>query len=150
MKKPARLILATFLLAGLSAAQPAAQAPRVTASTELTLFNLDVVVTTPSGDAVHGLKAEDFEIRHGGKLIKATNFHEVRGTAFPAVSVDPIPPADAPEQAARPPRPPSPDRRGASSSSSTGSRSPTRSSGASSSTRSGGSSRRASRGTTRG
>ncbi len=71
MKKPARLILANFLLAGLSAAQTPAQAPRVTASAELTLFNLDVVVTTPAGDAVHGLKAEDFEVRHGGKTDQA-------------------------------------------------------------------------------
>ncbi len=113
MKKPACLILAIFLLAGFSAAQPTAQVPRVTASTELTLFNLDVVVTTPSGDAVHGLKAEDFEIRHGGKLIKATNFHEVRGTAFPAVSVQPIPAAEAQVQTA-PPAPvaePRPKRR---------------------------------------
>ena len=100
MKKPARLILAPLLLAGFSAAQPAAQAPRVTASAELTLFNLDVIVTNSFGDAVHGLKAEDFEVRHGGKLIKTTNFHEVRGTAFPAVSVVPIRPGDAPGEAA--------------------------------------------------
>ena len=148
MKKPACLILANFLLAGFSAAQTPAQAPRVTASAELTLFNLDVVVTTPAGDAVHGLKAEDFEVRHGGKTIKLTNFHEVRGTAFPAVSVDPIPTGGTPDVA--PPRSlrePRPKRR--SSSSSTASRSPTRAGAASSSIPSGASCRRASRGTTR-
>lgn len=102
MKKPACLILANLLLAGLSAAQTPAQAPRVTASTELTLFNLDVVVTDSSGDAVHGLKAADFEVRHDGKLITVTNFHEVRGTAFPAVSVVPLPPGDVPGAVAAP------------------------------------------------
>lgn len=101
MKKPARLILACSLLAGLSAAQTPGQAPRVTASAELTLFNLDVIVTTADGDAVHGLKAEDFEVRHGGKTVKLTNFNEVRGTAFPAVSVDPIP-GGTPDAAALP------------------------------------------------
>jgi VWFA-related protein len=101
MKKTARLLLAPLLLAGLSPAQkPAAEVPRVTASAELTLFNLDVVVTNSAGDAVHGLKAEDFEVRHDGKVIKVTNFHEVRGTAFPAVSVVPVtPPADVPADA---------------------------------------------------
>jgi VWFA-related protein len=113
MKNPARLIFAPLLLAGLSAAQPAAQAPRVTASAELTLFNLDVVVTNSLGDAVHGLKAADFEVRHDGKLITVTNFHEVRGMAFPSVSVEPIPPGDAPRETA-PPAPsaePRPKRR---------------------------------------
>ncbi len=104
MKKPARLIFAPLLLAGLAAAQPAAQAPRVTASAELTLFNLDVVVTNSLGDAVHGLKAADFEVRHDGKLITVTNFHEVRGMAFPSVSVDPIPPGVAPGETAPPAR----------------------------------------------
>lgn len=102
MKKPACLILTNLLLAGFSAAQTPAQAPRVTASTELTLFNLDVVVTDSSGDAVHGLKAADFEVRHDGKLIAVTNFHEVRGTAFPAVSVVPLPPGDVPGAVAPP------------------------------------------------
>ncbi len=102
MNKPARLILVPILLAGLSAAQPAPEAPRVTASAELTLFNLDVVVTNDSGDAVHGLKAEDFEVRHDGKPVRVTNFHEVRGTAFPAVSVVPVPPGEAPGEAAPP------------------------------------------------
>lgn len=105
MKNAARLLFAPLLLAGLSSAQkPAAEAPRVTASTELTLFNLDVVVTTSAGDAVHGLKAEDFEVRHDGKLIKVTNFSEVRGTAFPAVSVVPAPPGGVPGE----PPPPAP------------------------------------------
>ena len=41
------------------------------------------------GDAVHGLGAGDFEVRHGGRIVEVTNFHEVRGTAFPAVGVEP-------------------------------------------------------------
>lgn len=106
MTKPVRLILAPLLLAGLSAAQPPVQPPaqpiRVTAAAELTLFNLEVVVTNSAGDAVHGLKAEDFEVRHGGKLVQPTNFHEVRGTSFPAVSIDPVPPDDLPAVAATP------------------------------------------------
>ena len=107
MKNAARLLLVPLLVAGpVPAQQPAPEAPRVTASTELTLFNLDVVVTNAQGDAVHGLKAEDFEVRHDGKVIKLTNFHEVRGTAFPAVSVVPVaPPPDVPADA-RPLPPP--------------------------------------------
>ena len=80
----------------LAAQAPAKEAPRTAASVELTLFNLDVVVTDPRGDAVHGLKAEDFEVLHGGRPVKLTNFSEVRGTAFPSVSVTPpVEPAPA-------------------------------------------------------
>jgi VWFA-related protein len=88
------LLLVPFLATGSPQAQKPGEVPRVTASAELTLFNLDVVVTNADGDAVHGLKAGDFEVRHDGKLVKLTNFHEVRGTAFPAVSVEPVAPAD--------------------------------------------------------
>ena len=92
---------------------PAKEAPRATAAVELTLFNLDVVVTDSRGDAVHGLKAEDFEVVHDGKSVRVTNFSEIRGTAFPAVSVTPPPepppagglaPAPEPSVAAQRPR----------------------------------------------
>jgi len=92
----------------LAAQAPAKEAPRTTAAVELTLTNLDVVVTDPGGDAVHGLKAEDFEVLHDGKPVRITNFSEVRGRAFPAVSITPPvepPPAGAAAAEAAPPEP---------------------------------------------
>ncbi len=92
----------------LAAQAPAKEAPRATASVELSLFNLDVVVTDSRGDAVHGLKAEDFEVLHDGKPVKITNFSEIRGTAFPSVSVTPPaeqPTSGAPAAVAAPPEP---------------------------------------------
>jgi VWFA-related protein len=96
MRRLAPVLLVALLLPGPSAGQDPAAVPRTTASVELTLFNLDVVVTDAKGDAIHGLTAEDFEVLHDGKPVKITNFHEVRGTAYPAVSVTPLatPPPD--------------------------------------------------------
>lgn len=111
MRIPASILLVALLVPGPSAGQDPVSVPRTTAAVELTLFNLDVVVTDAKGEAIHGLKAEDFEVLHAGKPVKITNFSEIRGTAFPSVSVSPIEPAPtdglapAPEPSAQAQRP---------------------------------------------
>ena len=52
--------------------------PRTTASVELSLTNLDVVVTDAKGNPVHGLVATDFEVLHDGRPVELTNFSEIR------------------------------------------------------------------------
>ncbi|MHB1044913.1 MAG: VWA domain-containing protein [Thermoanaerobaculia bacterium] len=76
---PSFLLLA-FAMHGLpAAAQPAPPTPpRTTASVELSLTNLDVVVTDAKGNPVHGLLASDFEVLHDGRPIEVTNFSEIR------------------------------------------------------------------------
>ncbi len=109
MKIPAGLLLAALLHPGLSLAQAPAPVPRSTASAELTLFNLDVIVTDAAGHPVHGLAARDFEVRHDGKTVGVTNFSEIRGEAFPSATVRPsgtAEPGAAPAAAPSAPRPP--------------------------------------------
>jgi len=106
MKRLTGLLLALLLPAGRAGAQPEARPPRATASVELSLFNLDVVVTDADGRPVHGLKAEDFEVTHGGRRVTITNFGEVRAEEpppGPGVAAVPSTPA-APAAAPRPPR----------------------------------------------
>ncbi len=101
----------TVLPAGRTAGQPASDAPRVAASAEVSILGVDVVVTDRNGRPVHGLKAADFELFHGGKPVAITNFHEERELAeAPRPAATDVPTAEAqappaPEPAAvRPPR----------------------------------------------
>lgn len=75
---------------------------------ELSLFNLDVVVTDRDGNAVHGLTAADFEVRHDRKLVEVTNFSEIRADSAIAPASPGAGPAPASASAApaspRPPR----------------------------------------------
>ncbi|HYN43987.1 MAG TPA: VWA domain-containing protein, partial [Thermoanaerobaculia bacterium] len=57
-------------------AQSPAQIPRVTGSVELSLVNVDVVVTGKDGRPVSGLTPADFTVFHGKKLVEITNFRE--------------------------------------------------------------------------
>ena len=74
------LLLSGLLISGSPApAQVAAPPPpRATASVELSLTNLDVVVTDAKGNPVRGLVAADFEVLHGGRPVELTNFSEIR------------------------------------------------------------------------
>ncbi len=72
------IALATVLPAGRSTGQPASDAPRVSASAEVSILGVEVVVTDKDGRPVHGLSASDFEVLHGGKPVAITNFHEER------------------------------------------------------------------------
>ena len=72
---------AAVLPAGRSAGQPASDAPRVSASAEVSLLGVEVVVRDRNGKPVHGLQAADFELLHGGRPVAVTNFHEERELA---------------------------------------------------------------------
>lgn len=111
MKMSLGLLLAALLHPGLSLAQAPAAVPRSTASAELTLFNLDVIVTDAAGHPVHGLTARDFEVRHDGKTVGVTNFSEIRGEAFPSATVRPSGTADPGSTPAAAPAAPRPPRR---------------------------------------
>jgi VWFA-related protein len=75
----ARAILAAALLM-----LATAQAPRVGETIEVSIVNLDVVVTDRGGKPIRGLKAEDFELRDEGKLQPITNFSELSGRPAPS------------------------------------------------------------------
>ena len=92
----------------LTVSRPAAEAappapPRATASVELSLTNLDVVVTDAKGNPVRGLVAADFEVLHGGRAVELTNFSEIRlvGETAPEASA-----SSAEEPSASPAKPP--------------------------------------------
>lgn len=51
---------------------------RTSETIEVSIVNVDVVVTDKKGNRVTGLTADDFEIREGGKLQTITNFTEYR------------------------------------------------------------------------
>ena len=87
-RRPGRGVVAIFasgtvLLAGRALAQPASDLPRHTASAEVSLLGVDVVVTDEDGRPVHGLASGDFEVRHGGRLVPITNFLEERQVETP-------------------------------------------------------------------
>lgn len=71
--------------------QPPADLPRVTGAAELTLFNVDVVVTGKDGKPVAGLAAVDFTVRHGGRPATITNFREERPAGSRAAAASPAP-----------------------------------------------------------
>ena len=81
--------LALLLLLGLTAT---AQQQRTGETIEVSLVNIDVVVTDAEGRRVTGLTANDFEIREAGKPQPITHFAEYG------------PAANAEEAASRPPR----------------------------------------------
>ena len=92
----------------LTVSRPAAEAappapPRATASVELSVTNLDVVVTDAKGNPVRGLVAADFEVLHGGRAVELTNFSEIRlvGETAPEASA-----SSAEEPSASPAKPP--------------------------------------------
>jgi VWFA-related protein len=53
--------------------------PPVSESVEVSITNVDVVVTDSKGHRVTGLKPEDFEVRQDGIAQKITNFYAVEG-----------------------------------------------------------------------
>ncbi len=65
---------------GTTSSQQPPELPRTTASAELTIFNLDVVVTDSKGNPIHGLTADDFEVLHDRKPVRVTNFREEGGS----------------------------------------------------------------------
>lgn len=72
------LVAGTVLPAGRAPAQPAPELPRQSASAEVSILGIDVVVTDRDGRPVHGLRVEDFEVLRGGRAVAITNFREER------------------------------------------------------------------------
>lgn len=72
------IVLATVLPSGRLPGQPASDAPKVSASAEVSILDVNVVVTGRDGRPVHGLSAADFEVHFGGKPVAITNFREER------------------------------------------------------------------------
>ncbi len=94
--------LATFVLSGVAVlalldppparAQVPAELPRATGSVELSLVNVDVVVTGRDGKPVEGLGPSDFTVLHGKRPVTITNFREEK-PAKPAAAAVPSPAA---------------------------------------------------------
>jgi VWFA-related protein len=84
-----RILLALLLAAGPLMAQSVPEIPRVSGSAEVSLINLDVVVTDKDGNPVSGLSPADFEVLHGKKPVTITNFREERPTT--GVMTNPAP-----------------------------------------------------------
>ena len=116
-KRATRLLVLPLLLASIAepafgqASRPPREpetVPRASATVELSLYNLDVVVTDADGKPVHGLTAADFEVRHGGRKVEVTNFSEFRSDLPEptAPSSEALPDGPAPSAAPSAPRPP--------------------------------------------
>src|SRR5437879_2058780 len=71
-------LLASILSPSLGSADEPPRLPRIQSSAELTLTNVDVVVTDKKGTHVLGLVPDDFEVMQDGKPMKVSNFQEVR------------------------------------------------------------------------
>lgn len=77
-----------------------AQLPRTSETIEVSIVNVDVVVTDAKGNHVSGLEPEDFEVRERGKLQPITNFSEY-GPVATAGDVPDAAPAPPPARAPR-------------------------------------------------
>jgi VWFA-related protein len=72
---------------------------------EVSIVNVDVIVTDRQGNRVTGLTANDFEIREEGQLRTITNFAEYRASLRgAAASIETMPEAEGPTASQRPPR----------------------------------------------
>ncbi|HVS31781.1 MAG TPA: VWA domain-containing protein [Thermoanaerobaculia bacterium] len=82
-----RLLLAVSLL--FAATLPAQQKPTLAIlgeTIEVSIVNLDVIVTDRQGNRVRGLKPSDFQVRENGKLQTISNFAEYSSDAAPVSS----------------------------------------------------------------
>ena len=75
---PKSLFALFFMAAVGSAAQ---ELPRAGETVEVSIVNVDVVVTDRAGNRVRGLKREDFELRENGKVQPISNFAEYAADA---------------------------------------------------------------------
>src|SRR4051794_19105154 len=57
---------------------PLSSQEKLVESIEVRVVNIDVVVTDRSGNPVHGLTQDDFQVFENGKPQKITNLYEVR------------------------------------------------------------------------
>jgi VWFA-related protein len=66
-------LVLSFVIAFAAGAQ---ETPRLGETVDVSIVNVDVVVTDKAGNRVHGLKQEDFELRENGKVKPISNFAE--------------------------------------------------------------------------
>jgi len=76
----------TFVVLSVLAAVPlfATEGPRVGETIDVSIVNVDAVVTDKQGNRVRGLTRDDFEIFENGKLQPITNFTEVGAGQAPS------------------------------------------------------------------
>lgn len=72
---------AVLLLPFFASAQQKPVIPNIGESIEVSIVNLDVIVTNKAGERVHGLTKDDFEILENGKVQPISNFAEYTATA---------------------------------------------------------------------
>ncbi|HEX2061020.1 MAG TPA: VWA domain-containing protein [Thermoanaerobaculia bacterium] len=101
-----RRILVPVVLLLLTAVSLLAQnrLPQASEMIEVSIVNVDVIVTDKQGNRVRGLTKDDFEIREQGRVQPITNFAEYSPLAGESVSVDGVAPATAPAAATAAPR----------------------------------------------
>jgi hypothetical protein len=75
--KRSRVLLAGLLVSWSATAQPTPEQSRVSTAVDVTIQNLDVVVTDAKGNPVHRLSVDDFELKQDGRPVRITNFQEV-------------------------------------------------------------------------
>lgn len=68
-------------------------------SIDVSVANIDVVVTDKAGHPVHGLTRADFQLFENGKPQPLSNFYEVRGDELSATATSATPSAAAPVEA---------------------------------------------------
>jgi VWFA-related protein len=96
-----RLLAALLVSALLTPATFAQPTPKLEESIEVSIVNVDVIVTDKSGRHVTGLTADDFEIREDGKVQPVTNFAEYSATSE-AIGASIEPGAEQPAPVAAP------------------------------------------------
>lgn len=89
------LVLAALLLTAVPLLGQA-RLPQAAETIEVSIVNVDVVVTDKNGNRVRGLAKDDFEIRERGRVQPITNFAEYSPLAGESVSVDGAAPDQAP------------------------------------------------------
>jgi len=98
-----KLICCALLLLCSIASTAEAQA-KIGETIEVSIVNVDVVVTDKAGKRITGLTANDFEIREGGKVQPISNFAEYRSDmtgGVAGIESAPNAPAAAPAEVAR-------------------------------------------------
>jgi VWFA-related protein len=101
MRKPLSWLGILFL-----ALPIAAQTGSVTRSVDVSVTNVDVVVTDSTGKPITDLSSADFEVRQDGKLQPITNFSFIRNTSPPPAAAPVAIPQAAPTVTPAEPAPP--------------------------------------------
>ena len=109
LSKPSPLVAALALAAAfpalVQAAAPPAPTPMpgpIVRNVDVTITNIDVVVTDSKGNRVKGLTKEDFEVYEDGQLQPLTNFYAVDGGKVVFFGDEAVPGVAAPDPAGTP------------------------------------------------